>query len=100
MRRVWNTARASGIGVAAGLAALVLWPTYAAWPEALAPFAAALAVTALCGLSVLAFSLYDLATRKRGLNARHARAFDLILGAALSASSLLMLDGLFGDLHL
>lgn len=95
VRRWWTPARASGIGVAAGLVAAILWPIYAAWPQALVPFAAALAITSLCGLTVLGYGVYDLLTRKRGLKARHARTFDLVLGAVLSAFGLLMLDGLF-----
>lgn len=95
MIRWWTPARASGAGVVAALSAAILWPIYAAWPEALAPFAAALAITALCGATTLAYALYDLLTRKRGLKARHARMFDLVLGTSLSAFALLMLDGLF-----
>jgi hypothetical protein len=95
MIRRWTPARASGTGVAAALVAAILWPVYAAWPEVFWPFVAALALTALCGLTMLAYGLYDLATRKRGLKARHARMFDLILGGGLSAFGLLMLNGLF-----
>ena len=33
MLRRWTIQRATGIGVSAGLIALILWPLYAAWQE-------------------------------------------------------------------
>ncbi len=100
--RLWTLSRAAGVGVAAGLVSMVLWPIYAAQPAALPLFVVALAMTAFCGLSVLAFTLFDLATRRRGIRLRPVRLFDLVLGLFLSVSSLLVLDALLdgGDLHL
>ena len=94
---IWSSRRAAGIGGFTGLAALFTWPAFASWPETLLiPFAILLTITAFCGLSVLLFSFYDLATRKRGQRMRAVRTFDIIFGLALAVPSLLELDGLFG----
>ena len=100
--RLWTLSRASGAGVLAGLAALLLWPAYAAWPGALIPFALALGIAAFCGLSMLAFTLIDMVTQRRGARMRPLRIFDLVLGLVLSLWSLRTLHALFGqgDLHL
>lgn len=88
MARFWTIQRAAGLGVPAGLLSLFLWPAYAAWEAAQLPFIAALAVTACCGLSILAFTAIDLATRKRGQIMRRLRTFDLVLGLLLAGPSL------------
>ncbi len=96
MLRWWTIGRATGIGVTAGLAALVLWPLYASWPELfLWPFAAALAVTAFCGLSILILTLKDIYTRTRGTLMHRIRIFDVVLGLLLAVPSLLELQTLW-----
>ncbi|WP_324750450.1 hypothetical protein SH591_02935 [Sphingomonas sp. LY54] len=96
MTGLWTLRRATGIGVAAGLAALVLWPVYAAWQEAVRlPYVAALALSAFCGLSILAFTAIDLVQhRKRGRRLRPIRVFDLVLALLLAVPPLLVLEAL------
>jgi drug/metabolite transporter (DMT)-like permease len=97
MLKGWTIGRATGLGVTAGLAALVLWPFYAAYQErVIAPFVAALAIAALCGISILLISVADMLFRRRGSNLRPIRAFDLVLGLMLAAPSLIQLEALLG----
>jgi len=95
----WTIGRATGIGASAGLLALVLWPLYAVFQRAvLWPFAAALAVAALCGLSILGITAVDMLSRSRGESLRPIRVFDLVLGFTLSVPSLAELHLLRGQL--
>ncbi len=72
-------------GLIAGLCAVVLWPIYALLQEAARlPFVAALAVTTLCGVAVLAVTLVDLATVRRDRSILPARMFDLAFGLLLA----------------
>ena len=89
----WTIHQVSGVGCAAGLAALLLWPLYAGWPEvALLPFIAALSVAAACGMAMLWMTLVDLKRRSgRGSRLRPIRVFDVILGLLLSVPSLVEL---------
>ena len=95
MLRWWTIGRATGVGISAGLAALVLWPLYAAYQErVLWPFAAALALAAVSGLSILLITAADMLLRRRGESVRPVRAFDLAVGALLSVPSLMQLFAL------
>ena len=95
MLRWWTIGRATGVGVSAGLLALILWPAYAAWPEALYwPFVAALAVTFLCGASILLITLKDIFSRSRGLMMHRIRLFDIVLSLLLAIPSLIQLEAL------
>jgi uncharacterized membrane protein len=95
MLRWWTIGRATGVGVSAAMLALILWPAYAAWPEALHwPFVAALAVTALCGLSILLITLKDICSRTRGMLMHRIRLFDIILSLLLAVPSLVQLHAL------
>lgn len=96
MLRWWTIGRATGVGVVAGLAALILWPAYAALQEPLAlPYGAALAVAAFCGLSILWITAADLLFhRRRGDRMLPLRIFDIALALLLllpSASALAIL---------
>ena len=92
MLRWWTIPRATGIGVSAGLAALVLWPLYAAYQErVLWAFVATLAIAATCGISILLITGADMLLRQRGESVRPVRAFDLVVGTALTVPSLLQL---------
>jgi uncharacterized BrkB/YihY/UPF0761 family membrane protein len=93
----WDTRRATGLGVMAGIAALILWPLYAAYQGAvLWLFVAALAVTAFCGLSLLIITLKDMYSRTRGRLMQRIRIFDIVLGLLLAVPSLAQLEALLG----
>ena len=95
MLRWWTIGRATGLGVSAGLAALVLWPLYAALQErVLWAFLAALAVAAICGVSILLITLLDAALKPRGRSLRPIRAFDVVVGLLLAVPSLIQLNAL------
>ncbi|HWH21915.1 MAG TPA: hypothetical protein VNT25_01300 [Allosphingosinicella sp.] len=96
MLNAWTIGRATGFGVTAGLAAIILWPVYAAWQEPwLWPFVLALAVAALCGVSILLITLKDIYTRSRGTLMHRIRIFDIVLGLLLAIPSILQLRALF-----
>lgn len=91
----WTIGRATGIGVSAGLVALILWPVHAAWPEPLFwPFVVVLAITAFCGASILLLTLKDIYHRTRGTIMQRIRIFDVVLGLLLLVPSLSQLDSM------
>jgi drug/metabolite transporter (DMT)-like permease len=93
--QAWTIRRATGIGVTAGIAALILWPVYAAYQErVLWAFVAALAVAAFCGLSILFITAVDMLLRRRSESLRPVRAFDVVLGLGLALPSLIQLRAL------
>lgn len=95
MLKAWTIGRATGIGLTAGLLALVLWPVYAAYQErVLWPFLACLGVAAVCGFSILLMTGLDILLRKRGQRVRPVRAFDVVIGLGLSIPALLQLNAL------
>lgn len=97
MAGAWTLRRATLVGSLAGLAALLLWPAHAILGTALRwPFVVALALTAVSGLSVLAFILIDMATVRRSRHARPARMFDVALGLALLVPAAAMLREMLG----
>lgn len=90
MLQAWTIQRAEAVGIAAGLASAMLWAGFANWPQALEmPFAAGLALTAFCGLSILFITARDVATGpKRGKMLRAIRVVDVAIGIALTVPSL------------
>ena len=91
----WTIPRATGLGITAGIVALILWPLYAAWQEPLLwPFIAVLAVTAFCGLSILLITLKDIYSRTRGTIMQRIRIFDIVLGLLLAVPSLIQIEAL------
>ena len=92
----WTISRATGAGIVAGLVALVLWPIYSVFQEPMhLPFAAALAATAFCGLSILVITALDLKFRRgRGFKLRALRTFDIIVGLAMAIPGLLLVPDL------
>jgi drug/metabolite transporter (DMT)-like permease len=95
----WTIGRATGVGVVAGVAALVLWPLYAAYQDRVLPlFIVALALAALCGLSILWITAVDLVThRRRGERLRAVRIFDIVLALLLALPSLVQLRALIAE---
>ena len=96
MLQYWTLGRATGTGAAAGLAALLLWPLYAAWPGPwLAPYCAALAVAGFCGLSILWITAADLLFhRRRGERLLPLRVFDTLFALLLFIPSAMTLTAL------
>jgi hypothetical protein len=95
MLSAWTISRATGVGITAGAAALILWPIYAAYQErVLWAFIGTLAVAAFCGVSILAITAADMLLRRRGERLRPVRAFDLAIGLALTVPSLIQLRAL------
>jgi hypothetical protein len=94
----WTIGRATAAGVVSGAVAVVLWPIYALFEEPLhLPFAAALAATAFCGLSILLITVLDLKFRRgRGFRLRAVRTFDVVVGVAMALPGLLLVPGLVG----
>ena len=91
----WTIPRATGIGITAGLVSLVLWPVYASYQErVLWPFAAALWVAAVSGLSILVITAADMLLHRRGRSLRPVRGFDIVVGTALALPSLIQLAAL------
>jgi hypothetical protein len=89
MRDVWRIQRATGFGVAAGFAALMLAWLSQLWPDALdIPYALMLAFTAFCGASILWISFFDMRSRGTSERMRPIRAFELVLGGGLLLPSL------------
>lgn len=97
MLRWWTIGRATGVGVSAGLLAILLWPLYVIYQErVLWAFQAALGVAALCGISILLISALDAALKPRGRSMRAIRTFDIAVGLLLAGPSLVQLSALLG----
>ena len=91
----WTIGRATGVGITAGLAALVLWPIYTSYQQPVFwPYLISLAVAAMCGVSILLITLIDAVLKRRGRSVRPIRAFDLAVGLLLAAPSLIQIDAL------
>lgn len=101
MLKRWTTQRAAAVGVASGLAAILLAASIGAWPEGLLiPYALLLALTALCGASILWITANDVRRRGRGGRMRPIRAFDIAIGLVLLVPSLLALRLIWPELGL
>ena len=77
--------RATGLGVAAGLAATMFWIGLISWPGLfVVPHVAALLVTAACGAYILLATWYDTVRNpRRGVRIRPIRGFDVAAGLVL-----------------
>ena len=81
--------RATGTGAVAGLAALLVAAVIQTWPEGLLyPYAALLALTAFCGVSILWITASDMRSRGTSGRMRPIRGFDLALGFVLLVPAL------------
>ena len=87
-RHLWTIGRASIVGIAAGLVALLMASFRDPRDVGLYPYAALLAVTAFCGASILWITAFDMRTRGTSGRMRPVRAFDIAIGLALLAPSL------------
>ena len=94
----WTIQRATVTGLLFGIAALLLAGAPWNWP--IWPYAAALGLTLLCGLSTLWITYYDIRTRGRGGRMRPIRAFDVAAGALLTLPALYGLWLIRSDLGL
>jgi hypothetical protein len=92
--------RFTGIGAAAALLALILWPFAARWDQVDWPYLILLAIAALCGLVILLLTGLDLLLRpRRGPEVNPIRVFDILSGAALLGFALLQLGWLSAWLY-
>ncbi len=78
----WTVQRAEVSGIGFGLAAFLL-AQFAESRAAILVYAGLLALTILCGASILLISLVDAHKRQRGERVRPIRMFDLAMGALL-----------------
>lgn len=95
----WTTNQLSGVGLLAGLVAVMLWLFYGRWPHIVGwPFIAALGIAAACGILMLALTLRDLKHRSgRGSRLKPIRAFDVIVGLLLAIPTLVELHAVLPE---
>jgi hypothetical protein len=99
--RVWTLRRAANAGLIAGVAAILAAILFDFWPGALLyPYAALLALTALCGASVLLITARDMRIRGTNHLMRPIRGFDLVVGAVLLLPALYALSQIWSRLGL
>ena len=100
VRQGWTVKRATGAGVVAGGAALLLSLAYPAFPDALRlPFLIACVAAAFCGLSILWITAVDrLRYGRRGDRLIPLRVFDVALALLLALPSLWAIGGLMAEL--
>ena len=97
----WTIQRASAVGAASGLAALLLATILRSWPEALLyPYAGLLALAAACGASILWITAIDMRDRGTSGRMRPIRGFDLALGLILLIPSVYGLSVIVPELGL
>lgn len=97
----WTTPRATIVGIAAGLAALLVSAAIGSLPEdTLYLYAGLLGLTILCGLSILWITVRDMRTRGRGGRMRPIRAFDVAVGFLLILPAVYALRGIWTELGL
>jgi hypothetical protein len=95
----WTTSRASAIGAAAGLVAILISILEWDWRDALLlPWFVATSTAALCGLSILWITAVDMLTNpRRGAKVAPIRGFDIAMGLLLALPSLYALSGLMAS---
>ncbi len=97
MARSSILSRLSGVGYAAVLLALLLWPAVPRYDAVLWPFMALLAVAARAAAAALALTGADLVLHpKRGGEVSPIRVFDVLSGVVLLGFALLQLHWLGG----
>ncbi|HWT11628.1 MAG TPA: hypothetical protein VN231_02650 [Allosphingosinicella sp.] len=97
----WTLQRASGVGASAGLAAILIAGLFNTSPSGLLyPYAGLLALTALCGASILWITATDMRTRGTSGRMRPIRGFDAALGLVLLVPSVYALVRIWPELGL
>jgi hypothetical protein len=94
LRDRWTIQQAMAVGLIAGLAAVLLSNLQARGPAFLYCYVLLLALTAICGLSILLITLFDVRSRGRSRGGKlHAiRAVDVSMGLLLAAGGLYALN--------
>ncbi len=97
----WTIQRASGVGVVCGVAAILVAGLFSTSADRLLyPYALLLAVTALCGASVLWITAADMRSRGTSGRMRPIRGFDAAIGLALLLPALYALSLVWPELGL
>ena len=97
----WTIQRATGVGVLTGLAAILIAGLFSLNDQRLLYFyAGLLAVTALCGASILWITAFDMRSRGTSGRMRPIRGFDVAVALALLAPSLYALSLVWNELGL
>ncbi|HST36711.1 MAG TPA: hypothetical protein VLK25_08800 [Allosphingosinicella sp.] len=95
----WTVQRATVTGVATGLSALLLSAIIGSLPEGtLYLYGGLLALTILCGVSILWITANDIRTRGRGGRMRPIRAFDAAAGLLLILPAAYALNAVWSEL--
>jgi len=97
----WTIQRATVVGIAAGLGALLVSAAIGSLPEGtLYLYGVLLGLTIMCGISVLWITVRDMRTRGRGGRMRPIRAFDVAVGILLILPAAYALRAIWGELGL
>jgi hypothetical protein len=97
----WTIPRATGVGVTSGVAAILVAGLFDLYEDGLFyPYLALLALTALCGASILWITVFDMRARGTSGRMRPIRGFDVAVGLALLVPSLYALSLVWPDLGL
>lgn len=99
--RAWTISRATGIGAVCGILAIFIAGLFDPTREVLVlVYAALLAVTLLCGASILWITAFDMRARGTSGLIRPIRAFDLGIGLVLLIPSLYALSQIWEYIRL
>lgn len=95
----WTIHRATIVGIAAGLGALLVSVLIGGLPEAaLYLYGALLALTIACGASILVITIRDMRSRSRGGRMRPIRAFDIAAALLLIVPAAFALQAIWNEL--
>lgn len=95
----WTIQRATVVGIACGIGALIVSAFLGSLPDGtLYLYAGLLGFTIFCGASVLLITAHDIRTRGRGGRMRPIRAFDVAAGLLLVLPAAYALRAIWTDL--
>ena len=101
LARRWTIQRASGMGIVAGVAAILVTGLLGTSNDVLLyGYAVLLGVTAWCGASILWITAFDMRARGTSGRMRPIRGFDAALGLALLVPSLYAMSLIWRQLGL